>query len=65
MCSSLGKTVSPTFSMTYICLRLRPPGLSPAHVDTSVVVSLVQFVFEHSFVETYSALSNTASRHRG
>ena len=61
--SSLGKAVSPTFSMTYSCLRLRPPGLSPAHFDTSVVVFLVQLMFEHSVVETYSAASNTSSRH--
>lgn len=54
VCSSLGKTICPTLSITELlmdfCLVLRPCGLSPFNVSMSTSVLLVQAAILLKFI---------------
>jgi hypothetical protein len=48
VCSSLGKTIFPTLSITWLpailCIGLQPSGISPVHFTISVVYFLVKLM---------------------
>lgn len=57
VCSFLRSTISPTVSIPYLpmflCVELRPQGLSPVHIRISIVSCLISSVSDSHVGETW------------